>query len=215
MGIRGVVPVYYQGEHVGSVEFGVGFNAALLVGLKEKYGGEWQILLSKDTIPANQPGESGPNADLMMFATTQNASLFNDPKSYTRALSGETTITHPSVGGRDYAILSAPIYDYSENIIGVLDIVYDHTHISSAQNLRLLFAGLASLAAMLLGMLGLVLLTRRTLQPIQALTRAAADIAESNVSAYVNIQAGNDEIVVLANAFNRMTTQLRASIIDL
>ena len=215
LGIRGVVPVHYQGEHIGSVEFGIGFNETLLIGLKEKYGGEWQILLSKDIVSDNNPDETSPNTDLMLFATTQDSSFFNDPESYTKALKGESTITHPSIDGRDYAILSAPIYDYSERIIGVIDIVYDHTHISSAQNTRLLLAGMASLGTLILGILGLVLLTSRTLQPVQTLTRAAADIAEGNVSSYVNIKAGDDEIGILVNAFNRMTTQLRRSIVDL
>lgn len=215
LSIRGVVPVYHQREHIGSVEFGIGFNETLLIGLKEKYGGEWQILLSKDMVPDDNAGEASPNADLMLFATTQDFSLFNDPESYIKALIGKSTITHPSVDGRDFAILSAPVYDYSERVIGVVDIVYDHTHISSAQNTRLLFAGLASLGALILGILGLVLLTRRTLQPIQTLTRAAAAIAEGNVSSYVNIKPEDDEIGILVDAFNRMTTQLRSSIVDL
>jgi GAF domain-containing protein/HAMP domain-containing protein len=214
LGIRGVVPVYYQGKHIGSVEFGIGFNEALLIDLKEKYGGEWHILLSKDIVP-NNSDEVSPNTELMLFATTQDSSLFNDSDSYVKALNGVPTITHPSVNQRDYAILSAPVYDYSDRIIGVLDIVYDHTHISSTQNNRLLFAGLASLGALILGILGLILLTRRTLQPIQTLTRAAADITEGNMSSYVNIKAGDDEIGILVNAFNRMTAQLRGSIVDL
>ena len=215
LSIRGIVPMYYQGEHIGSVEFGIGFNETLLVDLKGKYGGEWQILLSKDVVPGATSADVSPNTDLMVFATTQDSSLFNDPDSYTKALNGESTITHPSVEGRDYAILSAPVYDYSENIIGVLDIVYDHTHISSAQNTRLIFAGLVSLGALSIGILGLVLLTRHTLQPIQTLTRTAAEIAEGNMSSYVNIEAGDDEIGILVNAFNRMTTQIRNSIVGL
>jgi len=215
LSIRGIVPMYYQGEHIGSVEFGIGFNETLLVDLKGKYGGEWQILLSKDVVPGATSADVSPNTDLMVFATTQDSSLFSNPDSYTKALTGESTITHPSVDGRDYAILSAPVYDYSENIIGVLDIVYDHTHISSAQNTRLIFAGLVSLGALSIGILGLVLLTRRTLQPIQTLTRTAAEIAEGNISSYVNIEAGNDEIGILVNAFNRMTTQIRNSIVGL
>jgi len=215
LGIRGVVPVYYQGKHIGSVEFGIGFNEALLIDLKEKYGGEWHILLSKDIVPNNNSDEVSPNTDLMLFATTQDSSLFNNSDSYVKALNGVPTITHPSANQRDYAILSAPVYDYSDRIIGVLDIVYDHTHISSTQNNRLLFAGLASLGALILGILGLILLTRRTLQPIQTLTRAAAEITEGNMSSYVNIKAGDDEIGILVNAFNRMTTQLRGSIVDL
>lgn len=215
LGIRGVVPVFYQGNHVGSVEFGIGLNETLLISLREKFGGEWRILLAKDMAPGNGSDEPSPNPNLMVFADTEDSSLFNEPESYTRALNGESTITHPSLAGRDYALLSAPIYDYSEQIIGVLDIVYDHTHISAVQNSRLLIAAVVSLAALTIGILGLIFITSRTLQPIQTLTRAAADIAEGNVSSYVNIRAGDDEIGILVSAFNRMTTQLRSSIVDL
>jgi GAF domain-containing protein/HAMP domain-containing protein len=215
LGIRGVVPVLYQGNHVGSVEFGIGLNEMLLIGLREKFGGEWRILLAKDMAPGNGSDEPSPNPNLMVFADTEDSSLFNEPESYTRALNGESTITHPSLAGRDYALLSAPIYDYSEQIIGVLDIVYDHTHISAVQNSRLLIAAVVSLAALTIGILGLIFITSRTLQPIQTLTRAAADITEGNVSSYVNIRAGDDEIGILISAFNRMTTQLRSSIVDL
>ena len=215
LGIRGVVPVYHKGEHVGSVEFGIGLNETLLMSLKEKYGGEWQILLSKDIASGENPDVASPNPELMVFATTQASSFFNDPESYSKALQGESTITHPSINGRDFAILSAPVYDYSERIIGVLDIVYDHTHISAVQNTRLVVAGLASLLALILGVIGLVLLTRRTLEPIQNLTRATVDFAEGTVSSYVNIKAGDDEIGILVDVFNRMTTQLRSSIVDL
>jgi GAF domain-containing protein len=215
LGIRGIVPVYYQGVHIGAVEFGIGFNRTLLVNLKEKYGGEWQILLNKDILPEANAAAASPNTDLLVFATTQVNPLYNSSSSYISALNGETPITHPSEDGRDYAILSAPLYDYSENIIGVLDIVYDHTHISSAQNTRLIFAGLASIGALTLGILGLVFLTRRTLQPIQTLTRTAAEIAEGNMTSYAVVEASNDEIGVLANAFNRMTNQIRTSIVGL
>lgn len=215
LGIRGIVPVFYQGNHIGAVEFGVGFNQALLLDLKEKYGGEWQIFVNKDLFPEINTEGASPNTDLLLFATTQVKPLYNASNSYITALNGEASITHPSVDGRDYAILSTPVYDYSENIVGVLDIVYDHTHISSAQNSRLIFAGLASLGALAFGILVLVLLTRRTLQPIQTLTHVAAEIAEGNMSSYVAIEASNDEIGILVNAFNRMTAQVRNSIVGL
>jgi methyl-accepting chemotaxis protein len=215
LGIRGVVPVFHKDVFVGTVEFGTGLNESLLASLKQKYGGEWQILLSTE-LAVGAPAISGsPNPDLTTIATTQASPLFNAPASYVRVLQGNSTITHPSVNGRDYAILTAPIYDYSDRIIGALDIVYDHTHISANQNTRLLLAGLISLAALLVGGAVMVFLTRRTLQPIQSLTRSAAEIAEGNVASYVNIEATEDEIGVLVRAFNRMTSQLRGSIVDL
>jgi len=219
LGVRGAVPVYYQGEHVGSVEFGIRFSDALLIDLKKKYGGEWHVLLSQDllagTSSQNIAVEEGPIPDLVLYATTQDSSLFNDTPSYIQALNGNTTITHPSVNGRDYAILTSPLSDFSGNIVGALDIVYDHTHVSSAQNRRLIFAGVVSILALVLGSFGLVIFTSRTLEPIQSLTNTAAAIADGNVANYASIKPGNDEIGILTIAFNRMTSQLGNSITDL
>lgn len=215
LGIRGIAPIYHEGRYIGSVEFGTGLSENLLASLKEKYGGEWQILLAKDLVSGAPSDPGSPNPNLMTLATTQVTPLFNNADSYVTALEGNTGITHPSVDGRDYAILTSPLYDFSGEIIGVLDIVYDHTHISASQNARLLVAGLISLLAVIAGSLVMVLLTRRTLKPIQLLTSAAAEIAEGNVASYVNMETEDDEIGVLVKAFNRMTSQLRGSIVDL
>src|SRR5687767_14152100 len=219
LGIRAAVPIYYQGNHLGTVEFGIGFNDALLIGLKEKYGGEWNILLSQDLLAGASPqqiaGGKTPVPSLVLYATTQNNLLFNDESSYVRALNGETAITHPSIDGRAYAILTSPLYDFSGRSVGALDIVYDHTHISSAENNRLLFVGLVSVLALVLGSLSLVVFTSRTLQPIRTLTTAAAGIADGNITSFIGTEPGNDEIGTLTTAFQRMTTQLSNSITDL
>jgi GAF domain-containing protein/HAMP domain-containing protein len=219
LGVQGVAPVFYQGKYIGAVEFGIGFNNAILSGLKDKYGGEWHILLSKELLASDpsQPeiAESGPIPGLIPYATTLENSLFNSPDSYAKALKGEKSITHPSVNGRDYAILTSSLPDFSGRIVGALDIVYDHTHISAAQNRRLLFTAMVTVLALLLGSLSLVIFTSRTLRPIQALTQAASAIADGNLASVVEAKPSKDEIGTLTTAFNRMTSQLGHSITEL
>jgi GAF domain-containing protein/HAMP domain-containing protein len=218
LGVRGAVPVFYQGNHIGTVELGIRFNDAVLAILKQKYGGEWHMLISETLLvgaPSQGAAEPGPISGLILYATTQDNSLFNAESSYIKALEGETSITHPSVDGRDYAILTSPLHDFSGKIVGTLDIVYDHTHISAIQNNRMLLAGGVSVLALLLASLSLVISTRRTLKPIQSLTSAAAAIADGNLTSIVDTKPSNDEIGTLSTAFNRMTTQLSSLITDL
>lgn len=213
--IRGLSPIFHNDQYVGAVEYQIGLNASMFESLREKYGADWRVLLTKNFVPAGTPTEPGPNDDLLVVTRTTGSSIFNTPASYAAALSGTQTITHPSQNGRDYALLSSPILDTSGQIIGVLDILYDHTHISAAQNTRLIFAILSSLAVLILGLTGLYLLMRRTLQPIQSLTRAASEISGGNAVSFINIKPGSDEIGVLIEAFNRMASQIRGSISDL
>ena len=217
LGMRGAVPIYYQGKHIGSVELGIGINDALLSNLKEKFGGEWHILLSRDLFVGTPQSniQTGPVPELMLYATTQENSLYNATASYISVLDGQTSITHPTVAGRDYAILTSPLNDFSGKTVGALDIVYDHTHISHVQNNRLLVTALVSALALLLGSLSLVIFTSRTLRPIQTLTHAAASIADGNITSFVDAKVSNDEIGTLTTAFQRMTSQLSNSITDL
>ncbi|HXQ34822.1 MAG TPA: GAF domain-containing protein, partial [Anaerolineales bacterium] len=104
---------------------------------------------------------------------------------------------------------------FSGSIVGTLDIVYDHTHISATQNSRMIFAALVSILALVLAGLSLVILTSRTLKPIQSLTSAAASIADGDLTSIVDTKPSNDEIGTLTTAFNRMTMQLSNSIADL
>jgi len=223
LGVRGVVPIFYKEKYIGSVEFGIGFSDSLLSSLKEKYGGEWRILLSQKLLAGPLPQDivlsESPVPGYIIYATTQDKFVSNDAVSYLKVLngvSGETAMTHPGVEGGDYMILTSPLVDFSGKTIGALDIVYDHnTHVPPTQNNRLLLAGLISALAFVLSSLTLVIFTRHTLKPIQTLTRAAADITEGNIRSYVSAIPGNDEIGTLTTAFNRMTSQLSNSIIDL
>ena len=43
VGFRYVVPVEYNGQHIGSVELGMGITDQLLNNFKEDYGGEWTL----------------------------------------------------------------------------------------------------------------------------------------------------------------------------
>lgn len=45
-GIRGVVPVFYEGKHVGAVEFGKDLNDQLLMSLKEKFSVDVSVIVA-------------------------------------------------------------------------------------------------------------------------------------------------------------------------
>ncbi len=106
--IRGVAPIYYEGDHLGSVEFQIGLTPAMLQAMEERYDADWRILLSKDFVTSDASVEAGPNEELWVISRTEGATLFNAPESYQQALSGTMSITHPSQGGRDYALQSSP-----------------------------------------------------------------------------------------------------------
>lgn len=215
LGIVGVAPVFHRGNYIGCIEIAVGLDASLLSQMKEKYGGDWRILLVQGLASGTVNAPLVEDSSFVVFASTQGNEITSTSENYLRVQEGETTIIHPTVDGNSYAVLSSPLYDFSGNLLGALDIVYNHTHLTNQQNSRIAIAGLVTLGVLLIGAFILVASTRRTLSPIQALTRVAAEITEGHSASFVNVESEGDEIGVLIRAFNRMTTQLRGSISNL
>jgi GAF domain-containing protein len=213
LGLRGIEPVYYQGHHIGSVEFGLNIDEILTASLKEEYGNDWRIILTRDalslaTLEDISSLEEGPTSDLLVLATTIEA-VFPKVEVYQKALEGERVISQvESAENLHYSITTLPLHDYSGKVIGSVDIIFDRTDAIHTQNNRLLILILAGVLALSLGAFGLVLTVNRSMQPLELLTKAAQAIQEGNLDQEVNVKS-RDEIGTLAVAFNTMTSQLR------
>jgi GAF domain-containing protein/HAMP domain-containing protein len=215
--VRGLVPIIYEGNYIGSVEVGIDVGNALLGHLVEEYGNEWHILLTQATLVSASPAslstfEDGPITNLLVYASTESDHIFNEPDAYTSALNGQNVTTHREVNGREYAIMSRPLTDHSGKTVGVFDVVVDRTDRTALQNNRLLIGGLAGLLVFILGSLGIALITTNALQPIRSLTTAATAISGGNLAAGQFEVGTQDEISELSQAFNNMAAQVRESI---
>lgn len=213
LGVRGVVPVDYQGKQIGTVEFGPNIDLKMLELIKAKYGANMQLLLERQaaevaTFTGAVEESQGPIDDLILQASTLETPFFAPEDNYTQALEGVTTVKHFNYEGREYAVLSAPLYDFSGQVIGVVDIISDHTAIAQQQT-RQVFTYLGILIAILLTVsLGFAYFAGRTLNPIGTLATISNAIARGDFSQRAQAQS-DDEIGVLANTFNNMASQLQ------
>jgi PAS domain S-box-containing protein len=214
LGVRGVVPVSYEGEHIGTVEFGLNVDQTLINSIKQRFGNDWQILLRQD--PAEVAifegaiaGVSGPTPDLFLQASTVDEPVFASPEEYTQVLDGQNVFSQQiEQNDRSFEIYSAPLLDFSGNVIGVIEVVKDRSSLISQQTDRNLYFVISTLAILIVTALGLGFITRRMLEPIGKLTKTATAIAAGNFDDVVLVER-NDEIGTLAIAFNTMTTHLR------
>jgi GAF domain-containing protein/HAMP domain-containing protein len=213
LGMRGIAPVYFQGRYIGSVEIGISVGQPLLDSLKKNHGGDWRILLTRESMVNALPEEitklpQGPTSSLLLLGSTQEETFFGEAESYESALNGTPQVYRAVVNDKSYVILSSPLYDYSGKIIGIVDIIQDRTAFAAAQDSRLAAVGVAGFITLFFSILIVALFTIQTLRPIQKLTHAAADIASGDFSREVKINS-KDEIGALASEFNDMTAQLR------
>ncbi|MCI0519783.1 MAG: GAF domain-containing protein, partial [Chloroflexi bacterium] len=213
LGMRGVAPVRYQDQHIGTVEFGLNIDQTLLQEMKAQYGGDWQILLRSGpaeiaTFEAASVQVQAAGGEFLLQSSTLSQPLFAGSDVYPRVINGDKIITRGRNGDAFYSIYSAPLMDYSGQVIGVVEIITDRSPFVRAQSSQISLAILFIIASLIFGSLGLYVIISRALNPVRQLTQHAAEVAggDLNLASPVN---SRDEIGDLARAFNSMTHQLR------
>lgn len=216
IGVRGVVPVTYQGQHIGTVEFGLDPGLAALVELKREYGVDWQIMLSRGpaeiaTFRALTDTAQVPISDLILQASTLAQPLFSTADAYRQALQNRDQISRIDRDNQSYVIFSTPLRDYSDQVIGVVDIIRNRTETVQQLTARVLAAIAGLIVVMGAGTLISATLVTRTMQPIRQLTEVARAIERGELTRQA-VVVGHDEIGTLGHTFNSMTQQMRGLI---
>jgi PAS domain S-box-containing protein len=217
MGVRGVVPVFFQGEHIGSVEIGANVDQILLDALKEDYNADWQIFLRRDLAELAVEGfvgtTPGPIPELAFQSGTLAAPLFGPTEAYSQALTGESAYTRRVLHeDANYGLLTIPLQDFSGQVVGVVDVLVDRSALAQAQLTRGLVFLASAVGALAITGFGLAWIIGRILSPVGRLTETAEAIAAGDRSRLVPVES-NDELGTLAEAFNKMTNELN-SLID-
>ena len=108
IGLRGVAPVFFQGHHVGSVEFGGALDQSMLMKLKEKFGVDLAVLV--------------PTEDKWRTLAATRTDLFPlNPAFLNKIIStGQTAMDQVTAGGRDYLDYFGVLKDFSGKNIGVM-----------------------------------------------------------------------------------------------
>ena len=199
-GIRSVVPVFYKGEQVGTVELGLSFAQPLLNAFKGSYGTDLTIYV---------PDERNKKRPKVLASTLKTMLL--PVRLFDRALEqGEVVLHTAKLGGRDMAIVAGPVRDFSSDIVAVVGISVDRS-----PTLALLKR--YGTVAIGIGLIGLVLsisfvwfisiiFTRRIEDVVQATDEIAAGHRDKRISV-----RSADELGTMARAINEMLTSLEES----
>lgn len=193
-GFRVVYPVSYEGNHVGTVEYGSDFGRGFLEDLKENYSGEFYTY-----------GFEGDTSTLINGTSeddwvVENSSLINDLKK------GQTIQTI-SEDGKDNVLLM-PFKDYNEEVRGYFKVVQDRSElvrdINNIKRNSILYTVI--LLIVLLGVFYGFL--DYSLKPIDSLVVAAERVAAGDLKQTIETRS-SDEIGTLAESFNMMILGLR------
>lgn len=202
LGVRGMVPVFNNNQHVGSLEFGMSFGQPFFDSFKEKTNIDLALHLLSDGKMKHFAGTIDENEHL--------------PDDHLRnALKEISKVSHHEVKGFEAGHIAGPIRDFSGKIIGVLEVVMDRTYYSNAISTQRNQTFLIAVIALLIGIVFSLILTRTISKPICDVVVALNDIAagDGDLTQRLN-EDGSNEISRLGKAFNKFVTKIQKVIVD-
>lgn len=169
-GFRVVAPMFYEGEHTGSVEYGSAFGDEFLSNIQDEMAGDYFIYIFEDVAgvawDAVEDGRLGAT-------TTDNWEIVEDELETVRDGERVFTISEDS----NERILLEPFKDFQGRVMGYIKVVQDRQEIvaqESAITRNMLF--IAILGVLLAGLLTFFLI-RKQLSPLDTFQELFADMA--------------------------------------
>ncbi len=190
LGARGVVPVFHQGEHVGSVEFGMQFGQAFFDVFKAHFAVEGALYLHE---------ENG----FITFASTHGEQPLVAAEVLEAVLAGEARLERLLLDGRPTAVYLEPVLDYSGRPIGVIEVAQDRSRYTHAIAAAWIQAGIVGALALLLSLLVALWSARALATRIAGIAQGMTRVAAGDLSQPIP-SAGNDELAELARAAEAM-----------
>lgn len=195
LGARGMVPVFYQGRHVGAVEFGMSFGKPFFDAFKTAYG----LDVGLHTVAAD--------GKIATFAATYGNRYLLGETALRAALDGQPQLNDVAIDGRLRAVYATVVRDYSGQPLGVVELVQSgdryHEALAKARWQAWLVGGLAMLFCLAIAQLIAHSLGRR----IRALAAGVDRVAAGDLSHDIP-DLGRDELAALARAANGMRHRL-------
>lgn len=193
-GFRVVVPVNYEGSHVGTVEYGGNFDKVFLESIKKNFPGEYFIY-----------GFEGENGGLV------SGTIDEDPwpisaESKAQLQAGNFVIEYSP--DENYGIILTPFKDYLGQPQGYIKTIEDRresvNQLNTLRNSLLLFSGLASV---IIGAILFVLLTY-SLKPLKKMVKTTEQVASGDYTVEIEAKS-KDEVGMVTAGISSMVANMK------
>ena len=196
LGARGMVPLEYQGRHLGSVEFGMSFGPAFFAAFKTNYGVDAGLHLIRD-------------GAIKTFASTQGDQPLLNAAAINAAFAGTPQLTQVTRNGVTLSVYATAVNDYSGAPLGVIEVAMDRSRHQQTLEQTTRQAWLIGVLVLLFS-LALAVFTARPLARRIGLLAAGVDrVAAGDLTGSILVD-GNDELAGLAHSANQMRQHLHA-----
>jgi methyl-accepting chemotaxis protein len=200
LGIRGLMPIVNQGQHVGSVEFGLSFGQSFFDAFKDQYDVEIALYIPEGSA-------------FKAFGTTMGDQEPVDQQTLQQALSGTAVNTSQTLNELPFNVYSHEVQDFSGNSVGVLVLAKDRSFYVDQVNYIRNASISIGVFALLLGLAISWAIGRSISSPIRTAYEAMRDIArgEGDLTRRLDT-SGSDEVSQLSEAFNQFAEKIRQTV---
>ncbi len=216
-GIRGIVPIFYEGRHIGTFEIGLDFNQKSLQAFKAKYGSDLSIYINEETSKVisfseeQKKNAAERNSIFQQYATTLESAVDVSETTRKKVIANdEPAITQVKQNGKYYAVYTAPLRDYTNSIIGVSEIILNRDEAvmenAAARNQQI---GLILAALIIFFFVIRAVVNYWVAKPLKNITDIANRLAEGDTSQVVEVKS-EDEVGEMATAFGLTINYLQS-----
>ncbi len=207
-GFRVVAPMFYEGQHTGSFEFGSDLGRTFLEELQEEYDGEY-LLYSFATDDFDATEILDPDEGLIT-ATVEEDQWDVDQNYLQSVQQGETRFTQTE--DEQYGVVLTPFTNYAGEVEGYIKVVNDRQEIiNNITDIRNYVVGLFVLTALILIFAMSIAIRRMVVNPVQKVQNALIKLARRDLNTGVS-HYSRDEIGVMADNLNQMVSAFNESL---
>lgn len=214
VGLRGVEPIFYKGNYVGSIDFGGGIKSEIDQ-IKKAIFADVGIAIYKDLLSGWQGLKDVKYVFgqwVSLYFTQQDPKLFISEASLKRAAQSKNTYYTEivSYAGKEYIVIYTPVKDFSGKVIGFIYIVKERI-LSPYKVFTILGINILVYIVMLI-VIALLIgygMNKYVINPIIALTKVTDEISMGKTSQKVEIKDARGEIAILAKAIERMRITMK------
>ncbi len=200
IGIRGVTPMFYNGQHQGTVEFGLSLDQYFF----DQFSNQHDIGIIFHLLKNNK---------LSTFAqSNQTKSLFSNDELIT-ALSGAPIFTERMLDGKMVFVVTTTLTNYKGKVIGVVEITRDAHHYEvSLSNLYLVQIAITIISLIVLIFI-IFIVSKSIVSPLNEMIDSLENICRGDGDLSVKLnETGKDEVALLAKAINQVTDKVSSTI---
>lgn len=190
IGIRGLSPIQYQGQHLGSVEFGLN----LAQDFAERFSSEFGAHIAIHLLNGSQ---------VETIASTINGNSLVNVEAVRSAWQGEAVLGRQQSGGTPYATLTDNLDNFSGQPIAVVEIAMDRSFYANSIADTRRFVLMMAVLAIIIAFVVAYLLAQSIVKPLRATVANLHDIADGEGDLTRRLdESGSDELSDLAKVYN-------------